>query len=178
MSLNRWSTRSRLTVVAAMALSVTYLACGDDETAGGTTSTSTSSTSSQGGGSTTSTTSTTTSTTTGAGGQGGGSAAVHGCTLGTATDMTGGADVNLTWDFGHDQCIIVDSGTKVIWTGNFTTHPLRGGVSPTPDSGNAIEMAGPGSGSGTVEVTFATAGDYPYYCGAHTTTMTGVVYVL
>ena len=144
--------------------------CGDDD--GTTTATSntsnTSNTSSMGGG----------GGGTGDGG-GGGDAAVHGCTYETATDMTGNAEVSAAatgeWIIGYNACIKVDSGTKVTWTGNFTTHPLNGGVSPTEDTASAI--SNDATGDGVVEVTFDSAGEHPFFCGVHVGTMTGVIYV-
>jgi plastocyanin len=105
----------------------------------------------------------------------------HGCTFATATDRTGEANVTITdisaWVVVHNACIIVDAGTTVTWEGNFDSHPLRGGVSPSPDAANPIEMAGPGSGATPVSVMLNMAGDYPYYCGLHFSSMAGVIYV-
>jgi plastocyanin len=117
----------------------------------------------------------------GMGGSGGGMAMIHGCTLGTATNLTGNAAVTINdtspWDFNHAACVIVDKDTVVTWEGNFNTHPLRGGTTPTPDAGNPIEIAGAVSGTTPVDVTFANIGTFPYYCGMHVATMKGVVYV-
>jgi len=105
----------------------------------------------------------------------------HGCTFATSTDRTGEANVMITdisaWVVIHNACIIVDAGTTVTWEGNFDLHPLRGGVSPTPDAANPVEIAGPGAGMTPVSVTLDTAGDYPYFCGIHLSSMAGVIYV-
>lgn len=118
----------------------------------------------------------------GAGGAGCGAAEVHGCTYATATDMKGNAEVSAAdggeWVIGYNACIIVDTGTKVTWTGNFTLHPLDGGVSPDADAGSPISAAGEGlSGDATAEATLADAGEYPFFCGVHVGTMQGVIYV-
>jgi len=100
-------------------------------------------------------------------------AQVHGCTLETATDRRGEAQVQFTWTNPHSSCIIVSPGTKVTWVGNFTMHPLAGGVSPTTDAGNPISSAAANQGS----VTLNALGDYPYFCEIHVNLMRGVVYV-
>lgn len=108
---------------------------------------------------------------------------IHGCTSDAAVDMTGQAAVSVSdiqaWSFGHDVCVKVSVGTVVSWSGNFTQHPLTGGETPTPDAGSPITVAAAGvTGNDTVDVTFDTAGAYPYYCVIHTGSMTGVVYVV
>lgn len=107
----------------------------------------------------------------------------HGCTYATALDQTGNADVVISdliaWDLAHNNvCIRVDAGTNVTWNGNFTNHPLDGGVSPTENANSPIDIAGAGAvGDDTVVVTLTLGGDYPYFCGIHTGLMRGVVYV-
>ena len=97
--------------------------------------------------------------------------------------MTGTDPVNLGWSNPHQECIIISTGTTVIWsgtffTGNGPTHPLNGGVTPTTDNSSPITMATEGGpGPSTTNVTFSQAGDYPYHCGIHTSTMKGVIYV-
>jgi plastocyanin len=82
-------------------------------------------------------------TQTGAGGAGGNGGAapgtVHGCTFDTAADMTTMTTVTLAWTNPHDQCVKVANGTTVTWQGNFTPHPIIGGVSPTADTGSPID---------------------------------------
>jgi plastocyanin len=151
---------------------------------GGTTTTTTSTTTG-----TTSTTSTTTGTAQGgAGGMGGaggqagaaqggagGAATVNGCERATATDRTADAIIDLTWSLPHHECLLVAAGTEVRWTGNFTAHPLAGGVVPVADDTSPITLATPSAG--VESVTFSQAGDYPYFCEVHTTSMEGVIYV-
>lgn len=104
-------------------------------------------------------------------------AQVHGCTLEAATDRTSEAIVDLDWDFGHSSCILVAPGTTVRWivAGNWSLHPLTGGVSPISDNSNPISLAA--IENDVASVTFDSPGAYPYFCQVHTTTMTGVVYV-
>ena len=108
-------------------------------------------------------------------------AVIQGCTFSTATDMTGQSNVTVTnssaWSIGHSACIIVDVGTNVTWQGNFSSHPLVGGVNAASDAGSPITNAGPGADSTPVVVTFSSAGDYGYFCGIHTGSMTGAVFV-
>jgi plastocyanin len=166
----------KLGFVGAMGL-VAAVGCGDDETTSTTTSSSGSSSSSSSSGTTTTSSSgsggsSSTTTSTGAGGS---MTSVHGCTKGIASDQTGNATIDIAWSNPHSSCVIVDAGTTVNFNGNFTAHPLAGGESPTEDSGSDISTA---SAAGmTTAVTFNTAGDYPYFCTIHASTMTGVVYV-
>ncbi len=108
--------------------------------------------------------------------------AAHACTYAAATDMTGTAAINITdiagWEIGHNVCLIVSAGTVLTWDGNFTAHPLKGGVAPMADATNPIQIAGDGvTGAAAIDVTLADTGDYGYYCGIHTTSMRGVIYV-
>jgi plastocyanin len=107
--------------------------------------------------------------------------AANGCTYDEATDMTGAAEVDISaiaaWQAPHQVCAIVSASTTVSWDGNFLSHPMAGGVSPTTDATSPITLAGPGSGTDTLSVALAEAGDFPYFCGIHTGTMTGVIYV-
>lgn len=110
-----------------------------------------------------------------------GGAMVNGCTEASAMDLTGMATVSLTdidgWSVPHALCVIVDAGTVVSWTGNFTFHPLAGGVTPTPDAASVITAAGPGTGMETISATLSDAGDFPYFCTIHEAAMQGVIYV-
>ncbi len=113
----------------------------------------------------------------GSGSDSGGMMAVHGCDgPDSATDMTGMAMVELTWELVHQQCILVDAGTTVRWDGDLRAHPLVGGVTPTADAASPITQAGGVAGM-MVDVTFPAAGEYPYFCGLHLAAMQGVVYV-
>ena len=110
---------------------------------------------------------------------------LNGCdgTSAAYTDLRGQASVTITdisaWEDPHKACIGVSPGTAVTWVGNFDTHPLVGGVSPTTDSGSPITQAN-ASGSADVAVTFnATAITvYPYFCTQHPATMGGVIAVV
>jgi len=115
----------------------------------------------------------------GAGGDGGaggaGGAGVNGCTLAGAEDQTGG-DVTLDpWTLPHAQCVIVSVGSSVTWTGNFTFHPLAGGVTPVSDPASPITGSDQSGGSATVA--FEEVGEYPYFCVVHGASMQGVIYV-
>ena len=83
------------------------------------------------------------------------------------------------WEVEHSACIIVSAGTPVTWQGNFDTHPLVGGESPTTDTGSPITHAN-ASGTDDVTVTFnPTRGQaFPYFCDVHKTTMLGVIVVV
>ncbi len=106
---------------------------------------------------------------------------VNGCTELTAQDLTDQATVNIgdvsAWEGGHSACIIVSENTVVTWQGNFSTHPLGGGETPTADANSPITMIDSESGISPVDVTFSNAGAYPYYCLVHKLSMQGVVYV-
>ena len=99
----------------------------------------------------------------------------HGCTLETATDRTADSIVNLAWSNPHDECLAISTGTTVVWTGNFTMHPLLGGISPVADGSSVISTSNQSGASASV--TFDDAGDYPYFCETHIASMTGVLYV-
>ncbi len=116
------------------------------------------------------------------GGGGAGGAGVHGCQAATAVDRTGQATVLINdidaWDFDHKVCVRVDGGTTVRWEGNFGLHPLDGGVSPTNDATSPISMGTvQNDGTDFIAVRLATEGDYPYFCGAHFASMSGVIFV-
>lgn len=118
----------------------------------------------------------------GGGGQGGAPTEIHGCTFDTAMDMTGMASVNVTdiseWVVPHNACVRVSTGTVVVWDGNFSVHPLVGGISPNADDSSPISQAEADTGIGSAEVTLADEGTYPYFCEVHLNTMIGVIYVV
>ena len=98
------------------------------------------------------------------------------------TDLRGQSSVTITdisaWEVPHKACIGVSAGTEITWQGNFDTHPLVGGVSPTTDNASPITQA-MASGTDDVAVTL-TATEltvYPYFCDVHKTTMGGVIAV-
>jgi plastocyanin len=92
-----------------------------------------------------------------------------GCT--TFVDHTADAEVDLTWDFSitsqADHCSKIKIGSKVKWTGSFTTHPLAGD--------GPIGM--PNGSSGSAEVTFPAAGTFAYHCNVHSS-MVGAIEVV
>ena len=110
-----------------------------------------------------------------AGGDGGsgGAALVNGCSRGTATEAAG--DVDLTWALTHQECTAIAVGATVTWTGDFVLHPLVGGEAPVEDAGSDISASDQSGASASV--TFATAGEYTYFCTIHGTSMQGVIYV-
>ena len=107
---------------------------------------------------------------------------INGCDPAKATDMTNMATVDATpaahvWTFGYQYCLKVSKNTKVTWTGDYTMHPLFGGNSPTKDAASQITQLNATSGTKTVNTTFKQAGTFPFFCGIHTGTMMGVVFV-
>jgi plastocyanin len=117
----------------------------------------------------------------GSGGTGGTPTEINGCNQADAIDMTGMANVTITevaaWVVTHSACIRVSANTVVTWQGNFSDHPLAGGVTPTEDATSPISMANATSGSTDASVTMSSAGTYPYFCTIHREFMEGVIYV-
>lgn len=115
----------------------------------------------------------------GQGGEGGSATTLNGCTRAAATDLTGSAAVTITaesaWGIPHNACIVVDVGTAVTWEGDFNFHPLTGGETFDEDDNSPITGNTPANGE--VVITFSDAGDFPYYCVNHGSSMQGVVYV-
>jgi plastocyanin len=76
-------------------------------------------------------------------------------------------------------CLTVSPNTTVTFSGDFVTHPLRAGVAPNTNGTGSPNnpIAAPVSGN-SISIHFPTAGNYPYYCGAHYSLgMMGVVRV-
>jgi plastocyanin len=109
---------------------------------------------------------------------------LHDCTSTSFVDDSA-AGANRTITFGgaaglkySPKCMIITAGQKVTFAGDFTSHPLVGaeyqgfgGSYPTP-------IPSTSSGSASIDVTFPTAGLYPYYCTFHAGSgMTGVLWV-
>ena len=101
--------------------------------------------------------------------------ALNGCTDALFVDRTAtGADRTVAFGAGSmpfayaPKCITVAAGQTVTFMGDFNVHPLAPGTSPAaPDAGTAGNPI-PRAGSGTMtQVTFPTAGTYPYYCVFH-----------
>lgn len=74
-------------------------------------------------------------------------------------------------------CVAIEAGQTVTWSGNFSSHPLKGGLHKggPPQPGNPIPTVL--SGSTPVEVTFPEAGAWGYFCIAHEPPMSGAVFV-
>ena len=93
-------------------------------------------------------------------------------------DMTGMDTVSVsdisTWGIGHNACVRVSAGTTVTWSGNFTAHPLVGGISPTVDGNSPIPTTTTGN---AVQLVLNDAGVVPYFCQIHVSSMRGVIYV-
>lgn len=115
-------------------------------------------------------------TTTGAGGGGtggsgtggsgtGGDAGVNGC---TAADFVAATTIAFPGVAYDPPCVKVSAGDTVTWNGDFSFHPLRGGEvvdgTATPDTGSPIVAVDTGM---TADVTFPTAGTFPFYCNVH-----------
>lgn len=121
----------------------------------------------------------------GSAGDGGGGGTIeeviHGCTLSTSTDLTAESAVTITelsqWIVPHQACVRISAGTEVTWEGNFSVHPLVGGVSPMIDEASPITEEGADSGTGSAAITLESEGTYPYFCDVHEATMQGVIYV-
>ena len=109
---------------------------------------------------------------------------LHGCSSTSFVDKSASsADRSIT--FGGSaglkyspNCMIITAGEKVTFEGDFSSHPLvageyqgSGGTTPNP-------IPSTSTGSANTEVTFPTAGLYPYYCNFHAGVgMTGVIWV-
>jgi plastocyanin len=115
----------------------------------------------------------------GAAGTGGSSTgtSVNNCTAAAATDMTGMATVSIAFGGATGlkyapPCIKVTSGTKVTFTGDFTTHPLQAGViangTATPATAGSSPLPTTAMATGTTATfTITPAGTYGYYCTVH-----------
>jgi plastocyanin len=66
------------------------------------------------------------------------------------------------------QCMLIAAGQTVTFQGDFSAHPLRPGLAPggsgTASSNSPITNQDSGT---TADITFPTAGTYPYYCQNH-----------
>ena len=172
MSIRVWM--SMVAILASASLSLA--ACGDDEGSSGTNTGSGSGTQSG----TASGSASGTQTGSGSGTATGMEPFENNCDISTATMATGGADI--TWTLGVNDCLIVNVGDTVTWTGSFTSHPLSGGlgangaIGPMPDPNSPITTSD--QSGATASVTFDTAGTYPYYCTIHVSSMLGTIYVV
>ena len=94
---------------------------------------------------------------------------VNGCDPATAMDLTAMAAV--TMDFGgvlgtvySPSCLKVSTATMVTFNGDFSLHPLRGGIEPTVDGASPFTSTDTG-----LSATFAlpTVGTYGFFCAVH-----------
>ena len=109
----------------------------------------------------------------------------NGCNIATAMDMTGMANVAITFPNGSftyaPPCVKVSVGTTVTFNGNFVSHPLQGGtvvgVMATP---SAVGPFATETNSGvTADFLMSSAGTFPYYCTFHYPAgMYGAVFVV
>jgi plastocyanin len=103
------------------------------------------------------------------------------CSKSTATVKTGQAVVTVT--FGgtagmaySPACLIVSTGTSVVFEGSFSFHPLAGGEAGSPDADSPFTP--PTTSGSSAPFTLATPGAYGFYCGNHYASgMKGAVYV-
>jgi len=105
---------------------------------------------------------------------------LNGCAKATAQDDTGQASVTITFGVGgytfSPACLVVSAGTKLVFEGTFSFHPLVGGSDGVPDAASPFE---PMTASGTsAEFTVTEPGAYGFYCQIHVGLgMMGAVYV-
>jgi plastocyanin len=107
---------------------------------------------------------------------------LNGCAPANYMDMSGTSTV--TVNFGgalqntySPKCVTIQAGQKVQFAGNFQSHPLAKGT-PTEESAGSPNNPIPATNSGqTKEVTFPTAGTYPYHCTVHKPNMVGSIHV-
>jgi plastocyanin len=106
---------------------------------------------------------------------------VNGCDSTMAIDKTKDPTTTITFA-GIEytpRCVRVHSGSSVVFSGNFASHPLMGGrvegSTATPDSASPL----PATSSGMeVTVTLSKAATVPYYCTAHASSgMMGAIFV-
>jgi plastocyanin len=99
---------------------------------------------------------------------------LNACDPATATDLTGMASTTIafggaTGDMYTPPCIKVSVGTVVTFNGDFTTHPLQGGVvagvTATPDASGPLAMVT--SAGMTAPFAMSVAGSYGFYCTVH-----------
>ena len=132
---------------------------------------STSSSSSSGSTSSSSGNATSSSSSSGSTSSSGGPAPLNGCT--TYVDHTADTTVTITWTnpvSDPDKCSTIKVGTKVVWDGNTSEHPLAS------HGGMALPQA-PTNGGPSDEETFTEAGLYGYTCTVHSN-MVGAINVV
>jgi plastocyanin len=120
-------------------------------------------------------------TTTASGGEAASTAeAVNGCT--TYKDMTE-TGATIPWDesiaSSDMRCIKIKVDQTVGYTGNLTTHPMKGsgGASPNPFDQAVANVSNPGAADEQTNVAFSAPGTFGFVCGVHPS-MTGAVLVV
>lgn len=110
----------------------------------------------------------------------------NGCTSATAEDHTmdsGMININFGGAAGNaysPACIKISKNHQITFNGNFTTHPLQGGLvdaagKPTPDPSSPISETTTGTSKA---VNFPASGTYGYYCEVHVVAgMKGAIFV-
>lgn len=100
-------------------------------------------------------------------------ASVNGCTIAPV----GPPEVTFAGTTYTPKCLTVSAGTDVTFTGNFSSHPLLGGV---PGAHATSGPFYPVTDTGTTKtVTLSTPGTYPYVCTVHEGAgMTGAIFVV
>lgn len=107
-------------------------------------------------------------------------APLNGCDPALATDLTGQDPVTISFGFFFydPPCVRVSQGTKVIFNGDFTAHPLAGGKNiggaKFPDAASPFMPITDAGMSKTF--TLLSAGSFAYYCDVHGN-MYGAVFV-
>lgn len=104
----------------------------------------------------------------------GGLVTTHGCGEADFVDLSAGAaDERMimvprgTFTFDN-PCITISAGQAVMFMWDFGMHPLQPGVAPGhPGMGAEPSPIVAQTTGALYEVTFAAAGDYPFYCGTH-----------
>lgn len=126
---------------------------------------------------------------TGGTGTGGSSTTLNGCNPATAMDLTGqttatiafGGSIGLAYS---PACIKVKVGTMVTFNGDFSSHPLQGGVAtistatPAASGTTPLPTTTPLSTGMTQTFTMQPAGNYGFYCEFHVLLgMQGAIFV-
>jgi plastocyanin len=97
------------------------------------------------------------------------------CDYYNATVFTGNATITFTYPSYTPSCSNIPVGASVTFSGDFSAHPLRGGIAPTEDPSSPITNTSSGS---TATFTFSNSGIYPFFCFYHWSFgMVGAIYV-
>jgi plastocyanin len=105
---------------------------------------------------------------------------INGCHDSDFVDITSNPTVSFAGTAYTPKCALVHAGTMVTFSGSFSTHPLNPGHSPNnmDSNGSPNNPIMATSTGATATFTFATAGDYPFYCAVHFAVgMNGVIRV-